>query len=504
MGPQGVGIIAKAMCKNISVHTLDLSGNDVLADPVDEDDDPEAEEEDPVFGEMLQSLEALSETVKKNKFLRVISLRHNRIKGEIDEAGEDDGAETPLGKFLEPLKKYHRIEVLDLSSNELGAGGARMVSAALQQNHSVKVLDLSDNDLGPKGLRHIATLLKASGTVESLVLRKTNIVLPKKGKRAQKEALEAMQSFAAALAANKSLKSLAIGQNHMGPDLGELLLSSVDATRLEELCIEGNDICGYCLGEFDGKALFCLARFLAFPQCPLKRLFISGNNIQQRGVDILLADPNAMHSLEVLDISRSRLCDGGISALSQRIGDLPRLHTIDLSYNDFSDPSPIARALRVTDSIEHVTLEGNYIGDCPSPDALITLIDSISSRKQVRSLNVNRNELNDDHARALAFFCHTATPPFSRLYAQHNPAISLPETIKMLQALSRNVAIEVLKVTAQEGDHFAVLEALLGVLENNSHLKDVDCGLSLDVLDDNAVKKIQQKLLQNALLQEGT
>jgi hypothetical protein len=134
MGPVGIGIVSKALTKNIAIHSLDISGNDITGEGGEEDEDPEVEEDDPVFGELSQGLEALSEVIKKNKFLRKLSMRHNRLKADIDEAGEDDGVDTPLGKFLEPLKKYHRLQVLDLSSNELGAAGAKMIANALVSN----------------------------------------------------------------------------------------------------------------------------------------------------------------------------------------------------------------------------------------------------------------------------------------------------------------------------------------------------------------------------------
>ena len=246
MGPVGVGIVAKALTKNITISTLNLSGNDVaLADPPEEEEDPDKEEDDPVFGEYYNGLEALSEMLKKNKFLRVISLRNNNIKSELEESSEEEGWDTPLGKFLDPLRKYHRIEVLDLACNDLGPAGAKMLATALLQNHSVRTLDISDNSLGLAGLAHITRLVNGSATLSTLCLQKNDIAaIKKESKRAKRQAVEIFTAFGKAMANSVSLRNVNLSGHQFGVEYSCLLLAGIAQSRITSLTYTGNDLCG--------------------------------------------------------------------------------------------------------------------------------------------------------------------------------------------------------------------------------------------------------------------
>ncbi|CBZ32352.1 hypothetical protein, conserved [Leishmania donovani] len=194
LGPRGVGIIAKALTKNIALCGIDLSANalNVAAD-TEEVEDPLYEPEDPVFGESYEGLEALAEVLKKNKFLRVLRLAENGLHAGEDltapppeedgeeadeEASEEAAAATagaqaphlglsfadaqeqwqsiPLWTLISPLYRYQRLRALDLSKNLLGNDGVRMLAVALSHNTSVEVLDLTDNAIGYAGLGHLA------------------------------------------------------------------------------------------------------------------------------------------------------------------------------------------------------------------------------------------------------------------------------------------------------------------------------------------------------------
>jgi Leucine-rich repeat (LRR) protein len=219
LGPRGVGIVAKALTKNIALTGIDLSANLLngaavpgVEGDVEEVEDPLYEEEDPVFGETLEGLDALAEVLKKNKFLRVLRLGDNGLHSGEDltgppppeeeaeeveleeEVASNDGASVvdsssisggdvragkapaarkglsmaeaqekwqgvPLWNLLTPLHRYHRLRVLDLSKNFLGNTGAQMVAVAVAHNHSIEVLDLTDNAIGYSGLSYLAQYL---------------------------------------------------------------------------------------------------------------------------------------------------------------------------------------------------------------------------------------------------------------------------------------------------------------------------------------------------------
>ncbi|CAG9570239.1 conserved hypothetical protein [Leishmania major strain Friedlin] len=209
LGPRGVGIIAKALTKNIALCGIDLSANALnLATSTEEVEDPLYEPEDPVFGEPYEGLEALAEVLKKNKFLRVLRLAENGLHAGEDltapppeedgeEADEEAAEETaaaeadsgaaatagaqaprpglsfadaqeqwqsiPLWTLLSPLYRYQRLRALDLSKNLLGNDGVHMLAVALSHNTSVEVLDLTDNAIGYAGLGHLARYVLGRG-----------------------------------------------------------------------------------------------------------------------------------------------------------------------------------------------------------------------------------------------------------------------------------------------------------------------------------------------------
>ena len=415
-GPVGVGILAKAMTKNVSVRTLDLGGNNITGEAPEEQEDPELEEEDPVFGELQQGLESLSEVLKKNKFLKCLSLRDNRIKGEIDEQGEDEGLETSLGKFLEPFKKYHRLEVLDLAGNELGPGGAKMLANALVLNQSIRVLDLSDNQLGPRGLHHIGTLVKASKQLHTIVLHKNDIAGKRKGKKSIREALESLTYFAECIASHPSLRDLGLGGNHLGVEFSAALLSTLKATTIQTLHFDMNDLCGQRVGEYDGKALQCIIDALLRPDATLRNLHLAGNFIQPQGVAAMVADPLALKSVVLLDLSRNGLGNEGCATVCRFLGDIanpPALEQLILSYNFISDPSPLTAALRTVPKLIALDLANNNVG--ANLDSFQALIDVVTERPQLHSLDLSSNLLGAEHVKALVYLCKTSTPPFEAL-----------------------------------------------------------------------------------------
>ena len=52
------------------------------------------------------------------------------------------------------------LTAIDLSDNQMGAGGAASLAAALKKNRAVRRLDLRRNGLGREGALHLAGLLR--------------------------------------------------------------------------------------------------------------------------------------------------------------------------------------------------------------------------------------------------------------------------------------------------------------------------------------------------------
>nr|CCM13661.1 hypothetical protein, conserved [Leishmania guyanensis] len=429
LGPRGIGIIAKALTRNIALCGVDLSANalNVSAD-TEEVEDPLYESEDPVFGEPYEGLEALSEVLKKNKFLRVLRLGENGLHAGEDLMApppEEDGIEAdeeaaggaptphpglsfaaaqeqwqgiPLWTLLSPLYRYQRLRVLDLSKNFLGNDGVHMLAVALSHNTSVEVLDLTDNAIGYAGLAHLARYVlrrsvaagAASATaapqsaLHTLILRQNPLACVggaadaasgvdthrrRLTKRQQKCALAAVQSFASAMEGPRGLHCLIMANTYLGPTFSTLVLRSLArAEALEELDFSYNHACGNYPSNFDGTAAQELAALVYQLQRrsppQLRRVCFDGNNLTATGVTALL--PSEVHV-----------------ALPQT------LHELTLSRNTLGDDlrslSQLLAAGATT--ITHLDISYNNIS------TLTCLLPGLVAAGALRELNVSHNSL---------------------------------------------------------------------------------------------------------------
>jgi len=500
MGPQGVGIIAKAMCKNITVHTLNLSGVDVLGETADEDEDPDLEEPDPIFGEVLQGLEALSEMLKKNKFLRTLALRNNRIKGEIDVEGEDDGGDTPFGKFLEPFRKYHRLSTLDLAGNELGPGGAKMLCASLELNHGVQTLDISGNGIGLVGLKFIASLLRKNKSLNALVMQRNDIVIKgKKGKKAWREAVAILEEFAAGLASNGTLRSLDISGHHLGPEHCSTMLTGFEKSAVTNLQFNSNDLAGDAgATEPELEGLYKILAATQRAENPLKILGIASNSLLTAGAGAVAGQ---MGTLEILDISRNRIGNAGATALLKGMtGGVSAIQMLDLSFNLLDDGVVFGASLHMVPALGQLNLAHNRFGR--NADGLAALCGALGQgTSQLRSLDLTANQIGStpSDVEAITGLLKRAVPPFSSINLMDNPLITLADVKAIIAALHNNTTMAAVKVSSQQGDRHEIADAAVAMLETNVRLTDLDLCFPVDT-EDGPLMAIRHKLTANALV----
>ena len=542
-GPKGVGIIAKAMCKNIGVSTLNLSANDLMVEEApEEDDDPEYEEDDAVFGELYEALEALSEMVKKNKFLRSLSLRHNFIKPiDVSEEDEEDmGTDTPLMKFFEPFQKYHRIEVLDLCGNELGDAGVRLLCHCLKQNQSVRHLDLSSNGVTAKGLGYIADWVAGSEHIDTLHLQK-NLFAPKAGTKSKKAiaaCLAAAQKFADAMAANKTLVEVNLSGNHFGPDMSAAILSRLsEAEQLTDLAFANNEMCSAAGGtDFTFAALAHIYAALEKKGSLLSALDLSGNFVQYKGIMALTRGPEAagvalagaasgvdpepapiaasptladfsgvLRGLVSLNLSRNNISDEGLGLLTKDLASGSVIVNLNLSDNALTSPLPLVRLIRSDKChLTNLDVSRNRFGADGSDNGVTafgSFCAAVTMSPDLLSLNIGANELTDAHAPAVGAICRAYGSSLRELLLPGNALMSTHAVCSLIADLRANASLSTVRLTAPSkgGDHAAILAAVVGTLLANRTLTDVDCALNMSVADEAAVAIAQRLLLLNGL-----
>ncbi|CCW68353.1 unnamed protein product [Phytomonas sp. Hart1] len=440
LGAGGIGILAKALTRNIALVEVDFSDNELNVDSLSEAEEEQLQQEieDPVFGPFYQGLEAISEVIKKNKFLRILRLCRNGIhageKLSLEAPDdEDDDAENltavnggggalnnntnhqhptrnsntnningitdpttstnlttpdfriklpegtsygdltepwqdlPLWRLVEPFRRFHKLQVLDLAGNQLRDSGARMLALALAQNHSLQVLDLTDNEIGYNGLRYLASwaLSSPESVLHTLILRRnalsgTKAEKIKRPKVPKPQALVAMGAFAQAMRGNRRIRRLVLSDNHLGPALSARLLETIaHAEALVELDFANNDACGMLSDPPDTTAAQHVAPTLARREspsssssssspsgCSLIKLNFSGNNLGAGGLEVLLSPPPRVNPEEKKENDEPHEEEGDPSSV-----ELPlswSLKELDLSRNRLGDAlGPLGRLFAI-------------------------------------------------------------------------------------------------------------------------------------------------------------
>jgi Ran GTPase-activating protein (RanGAP) involved in mRNA processing and transport len=434
----------------------------------------------------------------------VLALRNNRLKPEIEVDGEDDGADTALGKFLEPLRKYHRLEVLDLSSNELGPAGARMVSAALMPNKSVTSLDVSDNALGLQGLDFLGKLLAGNATLQTLHCQRNQVTWNKKSKKATKAAFEIFANFATALSGNSTLSELNMAGHHFGVDVCDTLFEGFEKSRVATLTFDSNNLCGEPDVEFpDTRALEKIIAATKRAEHPLRVIRLASNRLLAGGA-ALLAEC-VVPDVEELDLRRNRIGDEGCKALCDAIckpdehGRTCGLRTLKLAYNAIRDARPIAAALEAVQGLRSLDLGHNAVG--ADAEAFAMLLGSVGNGALLRELNLESNGLGavPEQIDAVDDLFKRAKPPLAKVDLYDNPAVTLKDSLRLIAALHDNTSIKTVRISSQAGDRYQLADAVGKLLDANKTLTDVDLCFPADLDDDELVASIRHRLVVNAI-----
>lgn len=548
LGPNGVGVICKALTKNISLVMVDLSDNQLNADPLEETEDPEYEEEDPMFGEFYSGLEAVSEVLKKNKFLRILRLAHNGIHGGEDLSGEvpeDDFKEfdpendaasdekeawegAPLWKLVSPLMKFHKLQALDLTGNQLGTTGARMLATALSENRSLRVLDLTDNNIGFRGFHYLSKLVIASPhtSIHTYILRRNNLGGKPNSRQQQKAAMKAMDAFASAVQGNRTIRRLIFNDNHLGAPLSAALLRTIGQVQLlEELDFSNNDACGNHVSNFSPEVAMYIAAAL-YPINPqhrpvLSRLRLSGNNLGPKGVAILFPDRfSPLYMLEELDLSRNDIGDS-LQPLTNALT-VSSIVNLNLAYNCIYSLRDLYAGIRNSRTLKDLNISHNFLGvqesvGCVAETqvgAVAELFSTLAASSTLENINLSWNDFRQTHGSIFTsvFSDRNSAVSLRKIDIGNNPKIGVDEIAIMVRQIASRPGMEVFdgSISVKEYDPKPMLEVMDEVVMNSESLLDINlgirqsCKLGEDEQEDEAVGKLiarmRLRLLLNALL----
>eukprot|EP00826_Nyctotherus_ovalis_P029844 TRINITY_DN2367_c0_g2_i1.p2 TRINITY_DN2367_c0_g2~~TRINITY_DN2367_c0_g2_i1.p2 ORF type:complete len:338 (+),score=63.72 TRINITY_DN2367_c0_g2_i1:433-1446(+) len=298
-------------------------------------------------------------------------------------------------KVLANLMKATRvISSLDLSRNPIGDKGIADLSQALKYSFSLVHLDLSSTNLGPKGgsrlfkglavnesITHLnvsshkglyRNKLGTKGLKKIVAVLKNNRVLAILNVAGNAIRAEGLAYVAEGIAGNDTLMSLRVSHNEIqGSAAIKAIRTILLESKLKELDLSDNPLKGMCMEE--------IADILGNNTSALQRLYCA--NIE---VNCTFCDNTLAHC--------ARRVFAGVSRSSS-------LQTVRLDRNDFSGPEfgeHVASLVGIASCLHHISLNECWLGE----NSGRALFKAIQGSRSVRSMSLQRNNLEDATAKA--------------------------------------------------------------------------------------------------------
>ena len=390
--PVGAKFLAKALCVNASIKTLDLNfnclgdeGAKALADMLGRN----GTENSGTVNTTLEHIylrdcnigpvgaRHLAQALCVNTSVKTLDLSLNQV------------SDKKLPEVLEKNQAAsHRINLdcLYLSDCYIGTVETQYLAQVL----SVNTLCLSKNPLGDDGAKALAELLEGtrSGTVNS-TLEHADLSWCYIGPVGAKH-------LAQALCVNTSMKSLNLYGNTIGDQGAEALAKVFKAEQCrlaQSLCtnstVKDIDLCGNPIGD-EGEVAFAS---------------MLGENILSRVVN----NENAQTALEDVNLGLCSIKNVGIQYLASSLCVNTSVKTLNLSYNPLGDEGAkvIAEMLggngaessgTVNTTLEHVDLSSCNIGNIGA----VHLAQALCVNTSVKELNLSFNyDIGSEGARAV-------------------------------------------------------------------------------------------------------
>ncbi|QIV96662.1 Leucine Rich Repeat (LRR) protein [Allofrancisella inopinata] len=253
------------------------------------------------------------------------------------------------------------LEALNLSGNKIGDDGLGHITYRLKQ---MKHLTLSDCDITDKGAKEIANNLKK---LEHLNLEHNEI------------GIEGVRDIFTNL---KNLNSIDFSHNTWlktgiemsdGKEMAQAIGSYLPASSKTSMTTL--KISGYPEGMRNViiKIVSCLPN--------IKHLHLSGNNIGDEEVELIVGK---LTGLESLDVSNNRITDKGVGDI---VSSLPSLKILNLNYNKITDKG-VESIVSKMKSLESLKLCGNKISN-------LSIADSHAFRlSKLKSLDISGYEIS--------------------------------------------------------------------------------------------------------------
>ncbi|KAJ8250054.1 hypothetical protein COCON_G00232700 [Conger conger] len=273
-----------------------------------------------------------------------------------------------------------------LNSCNLSEESCEIVASALQS--PLGDLDLSSNNLGDAGVKLLcAGLMSPNCKLQRLGLHSCNL---------SEESCEIVAS--ALQSSNSPLRDLDLSNNNLGDSGVKLLCAGLMSPncKLQRLGLNSCDL--------SEKSCEILASALQSSNSPMRDLDLSSNNLGDAGVKLLCAglmNPNC--KLQRLDLSSSNLGDSGVELICAGLmSPNCKLQRLDLSSNNLGDPG--VKLLCAGLMSQNCKLQRLGLGWCNLTEGCCDVLASVlrSPHSELSDVELRDNELQDSGVRALS------------------------------------------------------------------------------------------------------
>ena len=278
------------------------------------------------------------------------------------------------------------LQSLDLDGMDINNEGMITLATGLAALQSLKCLDLSFNAIGDEGLQALAVGLSNNKNLQSLNLSR-NRLFSAIGNG------EGMVTLASGLATIESLKSLHLSNNAIGDEgLQALAAGLSNNNNLETLYLSNN-------GSFSVMGLRHLSDVIPTVM-NLKALDLSGNAINDEGLEALAVGLKNHPTLEVLDLSSNSIGNEGLRALAG--AEISSLCWLSLASNAINDEALDAFVEGIENfiSLETLSLANNNM----ITSSGLAVLSTIFHRKSclLKEIDLEMTMIEDNEAKAFA------------------------------------------------------------------------------------------------------
>ena len=491
---EGAKVVAEAIQVNTTLETLDLSFNRLSDDGAS------------FISDILKSLHQLNmsrndisskgakviaEAIRLNTTLEKLDLSFNKLS--------DDGATF----ISDGLKTNKSLQELKISRNDISSKGAKVIAEAIRLNTTLEKLDLSFNKLSDDGASFISDGLKTNKSLQELKMSKNNITS------------EGAKMIAEALQLNTTLKQLDLSINKIFDDrataISNVLKSNI---TLQELNISRNSI--------TNKGIIKITEVIQI-NSTLQNINISKNHITTEGLMYFMEAVKNNCTLQVVNITHNNVTRSGFASIKQCIENLQCSIQICMSWNEigkhgkliskistscapddikddgwsFHDYDPDHLVMCLSECLkEDDTLQELYLGDKGITSEGAKLIaQAIKVNNTLKKLDINDNSISDDGAAAISDGLKSNNSLQELDIGQNN--ITSEGAKKIAEAIKVNTTLKALKIYSNTISDDGVA-SISDSLKSNNSLRELNMGDNK--ITSEGAKKIAEAIKVNTTL----